>query len=94
MNNFDIIDLDSLNGVPVIDYIKTPSTVDLDMNNHYISNFNSLRPLNTNVIIGNTTSLGVGSTGAIMIGDFTTSTGGNSVNIGLQNIARFNYFYR
>ena len=77
-----------MNGTAVSNYLKTPSTVDLDMNNHYISNFNSLRPINTNVNIGNTTSLSAIGTGQMVIGDFTTSTGSNNVCIGLSNIAR------
>ena len=58
------------------------------MHNHYISNFNSLRPINTNVNISNTTSLSSIGTGQMVIGDFTTSTGSNNDCIGLSNIAR------
>ena len=88
MNTRSISNVVNLNGTAVSNYLKTPSTVDLDMNNHYISNFNSLRPINTNVNIGNTTSLSAIGTGQMVIGDFTTSTGSNNVCIGLQNIAR------
>ena len=88
MNTHAISNVTSLNGTLVSNYLKTPSTVDLDMNNHYISNFNSLRPINTNVNIGNTTSLTAVGSGQIVIGDFTTSTGSSNVCIGLSNIAR------
>ena len=82
MNTRSISNVVNLNGIPVSNYLKTPSTVDLDMNNHYISNFNSLRPIDTNVNIGNTTSLSAIGTGQMVIGDFTTSTGSNNVCIG------------
>lgn len=66
------------------------ATGNFDINNQELQNVKAIRPYDTNVLVGNSTSLTFGSSGAIMIGDFTTTTGGNSVNIGLQNIARLN----
>lgn len=90
MNTHAISNVTTLNGTLVTNYIKTPSTVDLDMNNHHISNFNSLRPIDSNVNIGNSTSLGLKYIANIVLGDFTSAPGSNSICIGAQNIARNN----
>ncbi len=90
MNSHNLSNVSSLNGILISNYLKTPSTVDLDMNNHWISKFNSLRPIDTNVNIGNSTSLPLGGIANIVLGDFTTATGSNSVCIGAQNISRNN----
>lgn len=55
-----------------------------------ITNISAIRPVSSNLNIGNSTTMPVSSFGTINIGDFTTSTGDSSVNIGLQNIARSN----
>ena len=58
------------------------------MNNNELQNVQAIRPFDTNINIGNTTTLSGGGTGQIVLGDFTTSTGSSSVCIGLSNIAR------
>ena len=66
------------------------ATGNFNMGTKEINNFAALRPQNTNLNIGNTTTMPASSNGTINIGDFTTSTGDSSVNIGLSNIARAN----
>jgi hypothetical protein len=60
------------------------------MGTNEITNISAIRPVDTNIDIGNTTSLPVGGIGNIVLGDLTTVTANNSVCIGLQNIARGN----
>jgi len=63
-------------------------TGDINANTHEIKGLAAIRPNNTNIIIGNTTSLTLGSTGNVLMGDFSTSTGSSCVGIGLQCIVR------
>ncbi len=65
-----------------------PMTGDLNMNVHEIKGLVAIRPNDSNFVAGNTTSLGLGATGNVLIGDFTTSTGSNCIGIGLQCIVR------
>lgn len=87
MNSHSISNLTNLNGTAVSNYIITPSTQDLNMNSHEINHLAAIRPVDTNVNIGNSTSLPLGGIGNIVIGDFTTATSNNCVCIGLQNVA-------
>lgn len=63
-------------------------TGDLNMNVHEIKGLVAIRPNDSNFVAGNTTSLGLGATGNVLIGDFTTSTGSYCIGIGLQCIVR------
>lgn len=90
MNSHDIYNVTDLNGTAVSNYIITPSTQDLNMNSHEINHLAAIRPVDTNVNIGNSTSISFGATGDIVIGDFTNASGSNAVCIGLLNIAANN----
>ncbi len=65
-------------------------TGNINMNNNELQYVKAIRPNTASLVIGNTTTTPVSSNGTITIGDFTTSTGDNSICIGLQNIARPN----
>ena len=60
------------------------------MGTHEIQNISAIRPTNTNVNIGNSTSIGVGGVGNVLIGDYSSTTGSNGVSLGIQNICRLN----
>lgn len=64
------------------------ATGNFNMNNNELLNVKAIRPFDTNVNIGNSTTLSGGGSGQVIMGDFTTSTGSSNVCIGLQNIAR------
>ena len=64
------------------------ATGNFNINNNELQNVKAIRPFDTNINIGNTTTLSFGGTGQIVLGDFTTSTGSSNVCIGSQNIAR------
>ena len=64
------------------------ATGNFNMNNKELQDVAAIRPHNTNINIGNTTTLSSVGTGQIVLGDFTTSTGSSNVCIGLSNIAR------
>ena len=64
------------------------ATGNFNMNNKELRDVAAIRPHDTNINIGNSTSLSGVGTGQIVLGDFTTSSGSSNVCIGLQNIAR------
>ena len=64
------------------------ATGNFNMNNKELQDVAAIRPHDTNINIGNSTSLSGVGTGQIVLGDFTTSSGSSNVCIGLQNIAR------
>jgi hypothetical protein len=66
------------------------ATGNFNMNNKELQDVAAIRPHDTNINFGNTTSLALGGIGNIVLGDFTTATANNGVCIGLQNIARGN----
>lgn len=66
------------------------ATGNFNMNNKELQDVAAIRPHDSNLNIGNSTTMPLGTLGTINIGDFSTSTGNTSVNIGLQNIARGN----
>jgi len=90
MNSHSISNVVNLNGTAVSNYIVTPATQDLNMNSHEINHLAAIRPLDTNLNIGNSTSLSVGGVGQIVVGDFGSSSASNCVCIGLQNVAAGN----
>ena len=65
-------------------------TGNFNANNKDLINVKAIRPIDSNLNIGNSTTVPLGSIGTITIGDFATSTGDTSVSIGIQNIARAN----
>jgi hypothetical protein len=67
-----------------------PATGNFDMDNNELQDVKAIRPHDTNINFGNTTSLALGGIGNIVLGDFTTATANNGICIGLQNIARGN----
>ena len=64
------------------------ATGNFNINNNELQNVKAIRPFDTNISIGNTTTLTGAGTGQIVLGDLTTSSGSSNVCIGLQNIAR------
>lgn len=66
------------------------ATGNFNMGTHEITNISAIRPVDTNINIGNSTSLPLGGIGNIVLGDLTTATANDAVCIGLQNIARAN----
>ena len=62
------------------------ATRNFNMNNEKLQDVAAIRPHDTNINIGNSTSLS--GVGQIVLGDFTRSSGSSNVCIGLQNIAR------
>ena len=70
------------------------ATGNFNMGTHEINYISAIRPVDTNIDIGNTISLPLGGTGNIVLGDLTTVTASNAVCVGLQNIARGNLWNR
>ena len=64
------------------------ATGNFNMNNNELQNVKAIRPIASNVNIGNSTSLSFGGIGQVVIGDGGTSTGLYSVGVGLTHIAR------
>ena len=64
------------------------ATGNFNINNNELQNVKAIRPFDTNINIGNTTTLAGSGTGQVVLGDFTTSTGSSNVCIGSQNFAR------
>ena len=100
---FNNISLTSINTIPAGDYIITPSTKDLDMNTHELTNVGALRPNLSKIIIGTGASastlldpvaIGASSTTSgpygVAIGAFTTASGSGSVAIGNNTTASLN----
>lgn len=94
LGTHNLVSVGSLNGISISDlFLRTGAvamTGDLNMNVHEIKGLVAIRPNDSNVNIGNTTTLALGGIANIVIGDFSQTTSNFAVCIGAQNIARSN----